>query len=50
MLRSAQRFEYKDYSVPKNNPIDNASTLRQLRVAIKGQMQHARVVLIMAGV
>ena len=50
MLDSDQYFKYKDYSVPKNNPIHNASYDYQLRAAIKNQMQHASCVLILAGV
>lgn len=49
MLRAAQRFEYKDYSVPKDNPIHNANSAAQLRVAIQAQMRPAGAVLIMAG-
>lgn len=49
MLRAAPRFEYKDYSVPKDNPIHNANNTTQLREAIQTQMRFASVVLIMAG-
>lgn len=49
MLRAAPRFEYKDYSVPKDNPIHNANNAAQLRSAIQAQMKPASVVLIMAG-
>jgi len=49
MLRAAPRFEYKDYSVPKDNPIHNANNTAQLRAAIKAQMSSASAVLIMAG-
>ncbi len=49
MLRAAPRFEYKDYSVPKNNPIHNADNASQLRSAIQAQMRSASAVLIMAG-
>lgn len=50
MLDSDRYFKYKDYSVPKNNPIHNATYDYQLRAAIKNQMQHAGCVLILAGV
>ena len=50
MLDSDRYFKYKDYSVPKNNPIHNATYDYQLRAAIKNQMQHASCVLILAGV
>lgn len=49
MLRTAPRFEYKDYSVPKDNPIHNARNATQLRSAIQTQMSFASVILIMAG-
>lgn len=50
MLDSNRYFNYKDYSVPKNNPIHNAPYDYQLRAAIRNQMQHASCVLILAGV
>ncbi|SCP97912.1 TIR domain-containing protein [Anaerobium acetethylicum] len=50
MLDAASYFEYKNYSVPKNDPIHNANNDIQLYNAIKNQMQYANVILIMAGV
>ena len=50
MLDDSPNFYYKDYSVPKNDPIHNASYDYQLRAAIRNQMQHASCVLILAGV
>lgn len=50
LLDSYPRFEYKDYSVPKNDPIHNAPNERALKEAIARQMQSTNVVLIMAGV
>lgn len=41
---------YRDYSVPKNDPIHNAPYTYQLKEAIRRQMQPASCVLIMAGV
>lgn len=49
MLRAAPRFEYKDYSVPKNDPIHDAANATKLREAISVRMGYASVVLIMAG-
>lgn len=40
---------YYDYSVPKDDPIHNAANDAKLEAAIKEQMKHAAVVLIMAG-
>ena len=50
MLGRAQYFNFRDYSVPKNDPIHNATDALQLRAAIRRQMQYASVVVIMAGV
>lgn len=43
-------FEYKDYSVPKNDPIHNAPNVSSLKEAIRNQMKHANCVLVLAGV
>ena len=45
MLNNATNFSYKNYSVPKNDPIHNASNASQLKAAIRNQMQHASCVL-----
>lgn len=50
LLDNAANFTYKNYSVPKNNPIHNANNDAQLKTAIRNQMQHASCVLILAGV
>ena len=50
LLNSSPYFEYKNYSVPKNDPIHNAPYDYQLKAAIRNQMQPASCVLIMAGV
>ena len=50
MLNSYSYFTYKNYSVPKNDPIHNALYEYQLKEAIRNQMQHASCVLILAGV
>lgn len=49
ILNKAPNFTYKNYSVPKDDPIHNASNDSQLRAAIRNQMQHASCVLIMTG-
>ena len=49
MLNRAPNFTYKNYSVPKDDPIHNANNDRELKAAIRNQMQHASCVLIMAG-
>lgn len=50
LLNEDKNFEYRDYSVPKNDPIHNARYDYELRAAIRNQMQHASCVLILAGV
>lgn len=49
-LLQTNGFAHKDYSVPQNSPIHNASNDRQLYEAIKVQMSYAHVVIILAGV
>lgn len=50
LLDKADNFTYCDYSVPEDNPIEGAKNDSQLQAAIKEQMAHASVVLILAGV
>ena len=50
MLDSKDGFNYKNYSVPKNDPIHDASNDQQLKEAIRRQMQPTSCVLILAGV
>ena len=50
LLNAAPYFLFKDYSVPKNDPVHNAQNSRQLQEAIMRQMQPASCVLILAGV
>lgn len=50
LLNSVSDFSYRNYSVPKNDPIHNAPYEYQLKTAIRNQMQHASCVLVLAGV
>lgn len=50
MLNAKSYFFYKNYSVPKDDPIHHAFYDYQLKAAIKNQMQYASCVLILAGV
>lgn len=50
LLDSKSYFDYKNYSVPKNDPIHNAGSEYQLKQAIRAQMQPASCVIILAGV
>jgi hypothetical protein len=43
-------FSYRDYSVPKTDPIHNTPNQSALKNAIENQISHASAVLIMAGV
>jgi hypothetical protein len=50
MLNNDPRFSYKNYSVPKDDPIHNAPNATLLAAAIKRQMVFCDVVIILAGV
>lgn len=50
MLDGASYFNYKNYSVPRDDPIHNAPNSQALYDAIKNQMSPCHVVLILAGV
>ncbi len=49
LLDAAPNFHYKNYSVPKDDPVHNAPNVEALYKAIKNQMVFCDVVLIMAG-
>lgn len=49
LLDAAPNFQYKNYSVPKNDPVHNAPNVDALYKAIKKQMVFCDVILIMAG-
>ena len=50
MLNAKPYFLYKNYSVPKYDPIHNVSNDYQLKEAIRRQVQPASCILILAGV
>jgi hypothetical protein len=50
MLDADPRFNYKDYSVPKDDPIHNAPNSSALSQAIQNQMRFCDVIIILAGV
>lgn len=50
LLDEAKYFDYRNYSVPKDDPIHNASNSKELYEAIKNQVKYAQVVIILAGV
>ncbi len=49
LLDEARRFEYQDYSVPRNDPVHNTSSARELEDAILKQMRFCHVVIFLAG-
>ncbi len=50
LLNDRPYFEYRNYSVPFNDPIHTNGTDRQLREAIENKIRPTSVVLILAGV
>ncbi len=50
LLRGRPYFAFKNYSVPRDDPIHNAATDAALRQAIRNQMASCGVVIILAGV
>ncbi len=48
-LEARPYFSYKNYSVPKDDPIHNAPTSHALYLAIKQQMSPCHIIIIMAG-
>ena len=50
LLNKDSNFSYSNYSVPKDDPIHTNGTDKELYAAIKEQISHASVVLILAGV
>lgn len=50
LINSSPRFSFRNYSVPKDDPIHNAPTSQALYKAIKQQMSGCHVVVILAGV
>ncbi len=50
LLNADPRFNFRDYSVPKNDPIHHAPNSDALSRAIQNQMRFCDVVIILAGV
>ena len=50
LLRQRRYFQFRDYSVPKDDPVHNAGNEAELTAAIRRQMAPCGVILIMAGV
>lgn len=49
LLNQASNFNYKNFSVPKDDPIHNAPSSPALYAAIKNKISPCNVILIMAG-
>jgi hypothetical protein len=49
LLDAAPNFQYKNYSVPKNDPVHNAPNVEALSRAIEKQMRFCDVVVVAAG-
>jgi hypothetical protein len=49
LLDNASYFSYRDYSVPKDDPIHNAPSSSELADAIREKMKYCSIVLVMAG-
>lgn len=50
LLKKDPTFNFKDYSVPKDDPIHSANSDKQLYTAIKGQILPCSIIIILAGV
>lgn len=50
LINSQSNFVWSDYSVPKDDPIHNVPTSKQLYEAIKAKIKPASCVIILAGV
>ena len=50
LLEKDSSFTYTNYSIPRNDPVHTNGTDEELYAAIKEQIAHASVVLILAGV
>lgn len=50
LLNNAPYFIYKNYSIPKDDPIHNALNTCELKKAIRNQIKYASCVIILAGV
>lgn len=49
LLDKAPRFSYKNYSVPRDDPVHDADNVQDLYEAIKAQIASCHIVIIMAG-
>jgi len=50
LLQQEPHFDFKNYSVPKNDPVHTNGTDKELREAIERKIRPCSVVLILAGV
>lgn len=50
LLKKRTYFDFRDYSVPKDDPVHDADSDKELKAAIKNQMSPCGVIIILAGV
>lgn len=50
LLEQKPRFRFRNYSVPRDDPVHNVGSATDLREAIKQHMAPASIILILAGV
>lgn len=50
MLRASPRFDFRDFSVPQDDPVHGANDSAALTKAFRSRMQPCHAVLVMAGV
>lgn len=50
LLNKDSSFTYKNYSIPKNDPVHTNGTDKELKEAIKNKIAPSSIVIIMAGV
>jgi hypothetical protein len=50
LLDNKPNFPYRDFSIPKNDPVHNVKNVSELYAAIKRQMSPCHIVIILAGV
>ncbi|URZ04711.1 TIR domain-containing protein [Clostridium felsineum] len=50
LLSKDENFEFKNYSVPKDDPVHTNGTDKELYAAIKNKIQPTNIVIILAGV
>ncbi len=50
LLRAAYGFQFRNYSIPRDDPIHEAKNAAQLQAAIRNQLAYSHAVIVLAGV